>query len=109
MMLAKTMPGLQVRRGGPADMPLVEKICADVWGGEDYVPYQWNNWAADPQNQLYLFELEGKPAALYCLRLGIAGPTSSWIQGVRVASAFKRRGLAARIIEHAIETSVAQS
>jgi RimJ/RimL family protein N-acetyltransferase len=100
-----TLATLKIRPGRAEDLPLVKDICADVGGGRDYVPYVWNEWAADPQSQLYLFELEGQPAAIYCLRLGFAGPDSSWVQGVRVATAFQKRGLAAAIIEHAIVTT----
>lgn len=101
----KNLSTLKVRPGRAEDLPSVKEICADVWGGRDYIPYVWNEWAEDPQIQLYLVELEGQPAAIYCLRLGFAGPDSSWIQGVRVATAFKKRGLAAAIIEHAISTT----
>ena len=101
----KSLSTLKVRPGHATDLPLVKEICADVWGGRDYIPYVWNEWAEDPQIQLFLIELEGQPAAIYCLRLGFAGPDSSWVQGVRVATRFKKRGLAAAIIEHAIATS----
>ncbi len=104
-MANSTLSGLQVRRGQPEDIEAVNTICADVWGGSDYVPSIWLEWIAQPNNQFYLFELEGQPAALYCLRLGLAEPGSSWIQAVRVATSFKGRGLAAAIIEHAITTS----
>ena len=96
---------VQVRRGDAADEPLVKTICADLSGGYDYIPQVWKEWVADPQNQAYIFEVGGEAAALYFLRLGIAAPKASWIQGVRVATAFKRRGLAAALIQQAEETS----
>ncbi|HEX2913265.1 MAG TPA: GNAT family N-acetyltransferase [Chloroflexia bacterium] len=99
------LPGLTVREGCAADLPQVKTICADVHDGDDYVPHVWTEWASNPANHLYIFELDGKPAALYCLRLGLAGPGSGWIQGVRVARAYQRQGIAAVLIQHAIERS----
>ena len=94
------------RPSGLADLPLVQEVCASIAGEQgDYVPYSWPEWAADDRNQLFLVEAEGRPAGLYCLRIGLAGPGSGWIQGVRVAAAFQRQGLAAEIVRHAVKTS----
>ncbi len=96
---------VNIRRSSAEDLPLVKIICVDLYDGQDYVPYMWGEWASSPENQLYLLEVENQPAAVYCLRLGIAGPGTSWVQGVRVAAAFRGRGLAKQIIEHAIQIS----
>lgn len=69
------------------------------------MPQAWPEWAANPANLLFLFEIENEPAALYCLRVGLAGPNTGWVQGVRVSPDFRKRGLAAAIIEHAIKVS----
>ncbi len=107
-MMNQTLPGLHVRPGLLSDLSQVDAICADVWGGEDYIHYVWAEWVADPENLTFVLELDGQVAGLYCLRLGFAGPNSGWLQGVRVGTAFKRRGLAGFIFEQAIATSRAQ-
>ena len=93
------------RAAGIEDLPQVKEICASTFDDHDYVPSSWPEWARDKRNQLFLVEAAGQPAGLYCLRIGLAGPGSSWVQGVRVARAFQRQGLAAEIMRHAIETS----
>lgn len=107
MTLNNVATGLTARLSTAADLALVQEVCKDARDGDDYVPQSWAYWAADPNNQLYLFEWEGQPAAVYCLRFKIADATSAWVQGVRVATNFKRRGLAAMVIEHAIKVSQA--
>ena len=104
-MMNKTKVDWRFRPGSEADLPLVEQVCAEIWGGQDYVPSSWLEWARDKRNQLFLIEAEGQPAGVYCLRIGLAGPGSSWVQGVRVAPAFRGQGLAVEIICHAVETS----
>lgn len=86
----------------------MEEICGDVWGGQDYVPGEWVAWSANPDNQLYLVEINGRPAGAYNLRLNFVAPDSGWVQAVRVSSTFRRQNVAAAIIEHAIETCRAQ-
>lgn len=107
-MSIESVPGLIVRPGSDADQPLVDEVCAEIWGGEDYVPYMWKHWGKDSNNQRYILELEGQPVGLYCLRLGIATPTSAWIQGVRVAPALRKRGIAGGLLEHAMAASRTQ-
>jgi GNAT superfamily N-acetyltransferase len=97
---------LVFRPGRIEDLPAVKEIAKDVWDGHDYMPYVWNDWLNEPDNLMTVLEIEGQVAGFYSLKLFI-GQTdrSSWWQGVRVATAFKRQGLAAQMLEHAIEVS----
>lgn len=91
------------------DLPVVKELTKEVWGGNDYIHYVWEDWLAEPANLVFVMELGGRVVGLYCLRLlesqkGRYG----WWQGVRVDPAFQRQGLAARILEHALNESRAR-
>jgi GNAT superfamily N-acetyltransferase len=96
---------LSIRQGIAADLPLVKQICADVYGGNDYIPELWEEWTAIPQNRPFIVEMDGQPAGLYFLRLGVARSNTGWIQGVRVAASFRKHGIARFILEQAIRQS----
>ncbi len=101
---------ISFRPGLPADIDAVRELCRDVWGGHDYLPYVWEEWAQDPTNQLFVLESNGAMAGFYCLGLQI-GQTHrvGWVKGVRVATAFKRQGLAGQMLAHALVQSRAQN
>ncbi len=107
-MSTPVLNNLNIRAGSAADIAAVREICAEVWGGTDYVPEVWPEWIADPKHQVYVFELDERPVAFYYLERDGSGPGTVWIGGVRVWSAYRGRGLAAAILEHAIATSRAQ-
>ena len=93
------------RPGSPADLAEVTEICQAVFGGDDYIPHVWEKWTADPRNLGFIVELNGQPAGVFFLRQEIAGPTTGWLQGVRVAPPFRKQGAARFILEQAIQKS----
>jgi GNAT superfamily N-acetyltransferase len=101
----KILSRLSLRPGIAADLPLVKQICAGVYGGNDYIPDLWEEWIALPQNQPFIVEMDGQPAGLYVLRLGVARSNTGWLQGVRVATPFRKQGIARFILAQAIRQS----
>lgn len=94
------------RAGRDDDLPAVQELCKDVWGGHDYMPSVWLEWLARTDLRIYVIEVDGKIAGFYCLGLQINEvDRAGWWQGVRVSPDFKRQGLAGRMLEHAIEES----
>ncbi len=94
------------RRGEVSDLPAVEELCKDVWDGHDYIPSVWQDWLNNPLNLVFVLELDGQLAALYCLKLQMSETDKAgWWQGVRVATRHKRHGLAGRLLEHVIAES----
>lgn len=104
-MKIESVPGLVVRPADDTDLPLIQAICAEIWGGHDYVPYVWKEWGQHPGSQRYILELDGQAVGSYCLRMEIAGPNSAWVQGVRVDPKVRKRGIAGGLLEHAITAS----
>ena len=101
-MLEKNLTGFSVREGHAEDLPLVKEICAEVYGGNDYIPGVWEVWLAHPDNKGFIVEVEGEAAGVYFLRLGWAGPGVAWLQGVRVKATLRKRGIGRYILEQAI-------
>ncbi len=101
----KNLTGFSVREGSAKDLPLVKEICADVYGGNDYIPGAWEEWLAHPNNKGFIVEVNGQAAGVYFLRVGWTGANIAWLQGVRVKTFFRKRGLGRYILEQAIRQS----
>lgn len=101
----KILARLSIRPGITADLSLVKQICAEVYGGSDYIPEVWEEWTALPQNRAFIVEMDGQPAGVYFLRVRVAGSNTGWLQGVRVAAPFRKKGVARFILEQVIRQS----
>jgi GNAT superfamily N-acetyltransferase len=101
----KNLTGFSVRPGNVEDLPLAKEICADIYGGNDYIPYVWDEWNANPQNRPFIVESDEGAAGLYILRLDFAGASTGWLQGVRVKAAFRNQGVGRFIMEQAANQS----
>jgi len=100
---------LTFRRGLAEDLPQVREVSKDVWDGHDYMPHIWEEIVKDPELAVFVLEIEGQIAGFYCLQtLQSEKGRSGYWRGVRVATPFKGRGLAGRMVEHAIAESKAQ-
>lgn len=94
------------RPGQSEDLPLVKELTKDVWGGHDYMPYVWNEWLAQPNNRIYVLEVNGVVAGFFSLELlSSRNGKYGWWQGVRVATPFRRQSLAAKMLEYTIAES----
>ena len=93
------------RRGGlitlrPAvhdDGPEIAQVCADTWA-DDPVPQVFDRWVDDDAT-VHVAEMEGRVVAVH--RLDAARRTA-WYEGLRVATSHRRRGIAATMLDTAI-------
>jgi predicted PurR-regulated permease PerM/GNAT superfamily N-acetyltransferase len=83
------------RAARPEDRAAAERICAEIWGGEDYVPGVWDEWVSDPYGELTVVERKGQVVALGKLTRMADGEW--WLEGLRVDPAFRFLGLARRL------------
>lgn len=95
-----------VRPARPEDKPAVEALCVQS-DQNDYVPLVWDSWLKDPEGLLVVAELkETSPDAAATVvgtdKLSRLADNEWWLQGLRVASAYRRRGIARRLQEHLI-------
>lgn len=71
-----------IRPARPADRDEVLAFCARVWDGDDYIPYIWDQWIADPKGQMFVAELAGRAVGL--ARLTWLAPGQWWLEGLRI-------------------------
>jgi GNAT superfamily N-acetyltransferase len=94
----------QFRAGKLEDLPAVREVCKDVWDGNDYIPFVWKERLSEPDLKVFVAEIEQQLAGLYCLKtMNESGLKIGWWSGVRVATPFKKLGLAYRLLEHTID------
>ena len=98
--MATTGQELTLRPMRPADRDRVMEICRDVWDGHDYIPRVFDAWVADAGSTFQAAELEGTVVGLQ--RLRPYAPGLIWYEGLRVASAHRRQGLARAMLASAI-------
>jgi predicted PurR-regulated permease PerM/GNAT superfamily N-acetyltransferase len=96
----------RVRLARPEDWADMEAICAQVWGGEDYVPKVWDAWLADPEGELSVVELDGRVVAL--AKLSHIADDEWWLEGMRVHPNYRRLGVSRLLQAHQLEVAERQ-
>lgn len=91
---------LSIRPARAGDRAAMERICAQVWDGDDYVPYVWDEWLADERGPLIVGELEGQVVALS--KITFQTPDQGWLRGMRVDPEYRGRGIAGRFLRYSL-------
>lgn len=86
------------RPARPADKARVLDITAHTWEHGDYIAQVWDKWLADPHGELSVAELGGILVAI--AKLSVLAPGELWMEGLRVASEYRRHGIAAAMAKH---------
>ncbi|MCX7681735.1 MAG: AI-2E family transporter [Anaerolineae bacterium] len=95
---------VSIRPAGPEDRPAVEALCAQI-DQNDYLPLIWESWLNDPEGLFVVAESKesGAPATVVgTAKLSRLAEHEWWLQGLRVAPAYRKRGIARRLQEHLI-------
>ena len=95
------MSSLRIRPARATDRPTVVAICAQR--DEDYIPREWDGWLADPHGALAVAEADGR--AVGFAKLSRLAEDEWWLKGVRVDQAYRRRGIAGRLVAYLVETA----
>ncbi len=88
----------RIRPARPEDRADVEALCAQVWGGEDYIPQVWDQWLTDPEGELSVVELDGRVVAL--AKLSHIADDEWWLEGMRVHPHYRRLGISRLLQAH---------
>jgi len=86
---------VNIRRANGQDSPAVMDLTSTIWGGEDYIPYVWNDWLQDPLGALLVAEQDGKVLGL--AKLTVLSPRDWWMEGLRVHPEYEGHGIAAQL------------
>src|SRR5947208_4801401 len=92
---------LQLRPVRPADRERIVEITNDVWEGRDYIPRVFDSWISDAGASFQAAEIEGEVVGVQ--RLRPYAPGLVWYEGLRVAAAHRRQGIARAMLAASIE------
>jgi ribosomal protein S18 acetylase RimI-like enzyme len=98
--LAATKDDLLIRPVRPADRDRVAEITSDVFEGRDYIPKVFDRWVSDAGASFQAAELDGAVVGVQHLRP--YAPGLVWYEGLRVAEAHRRKGIARAMLDSAI-------
>jgi len=93
-------PRVVIRPTLPADTPDVLEFCKHIWGGQDYIPYVWDEWCHDPKGILFTAEYAGKAVGI--VRVVQTAPGQWWFEGFRVDPSFQGRHIGTQLHEYIV-------
>jgi GNAT superfamily N-acetyltransferase len=94
------MNPFHLRPAQPADTDAVLALNHAIYGADDYLPGDWQEWLADDASVTVAI-LDGAVVGLiHCVMLTA---DEAWLEGVRVAPAAQGRGIATALVQHAIQ------
>lgn len=91
---------LTLRPVRPADRDRIVEITTDVWEGRDYIPRVFDSWVSDAGASFQAAEVDGEVVGVQ--RLRPYAPGLVWYEGLRVAAAHRRRGIARAMLAASI-------
>jgi GNAT superfamily N-acetyltransferase len=96
-----TTPRVVIRPTLPLDTPDVLEFCKTIWDGNDYIPYVWNEWMADPRGTLFTAEYAGHAVGM--ARVTHLAPKQWWFEGLRVNPDFHDKKIGSALHEYITE------
>ncbi|MCL4559546.1 MAG: GNAT family N-acetyltransferase [Chloroflexi bacterium] len=84
-----------------ADRVDVFSFVRNIWDGEDYIPYVWEAWLADPEGQLTVAEYGGRAVGLS--KLTRLGAQQWWMEGLRVDPQHQGKGIASLLMDYTVD------
>ncbi len=84
------------------DTEQVMELSSHIWEGNDYLPYVWDEWMADPDGLLGVAEFKGCIAGVF--KLTKFQEDEWYMEGLRVHPDFQGKGVASHIHQFVLET-----
>jgi GNAT superfamily N-acetyltransferase len=103
--LTLTRSDLHIRIAHPSDRAALEKIAAQVWGGDDYLPRVLDDWFSDPYDGFYVATWHDRVIGV--MKVTRFDEAEWWLEGLRVDPVFQGQGLS-RILHHFAVNQVRQ-
>ncbi|MCJ7723889.1 MAG: GNAT family N-acetyltransferase [Anaerolineales bacterium] len=82
----------------PKDSADVLEFTKFIWEGDDYIPFVWHKWLADPEGLLAAAEYAGHAVGIG--KLTLLSPGQWWLEGLRVDPACEDRGIASHLNDY---------
>ncbi len=93
----------RVRDARPSDKKQLMSFIKDIWGGQDYIPYVWDEWLEDKAGRMFVVEVDNVPVGMNRVRFLEDG--SAWFEGARIHPRFRSRGLASMLGENSMKVA----
>lgn len=82
----------------PKDTLDVFELTSQIWDGQDYIPYVWQDWLADPQGLLAIAERGGRVVGIG--KLTRFASDDWFMEGLRVHPDWQAQGIARKLNEY---------
>jgi GNAT superfamily N-acetyltransferase len=77
------------------------ELTRTIWEGQDYIPYVWEDWLADPQGLLAIAEFGGKIVGTG--KLTRLSDQDWWLEGLRVHTKYQGKGIASHLNDYLLQ------
>lgn len=84
-----------IRPGRPEDHAAIAAWTQNTFTWGDYVADRWDDWMADPDCEVAVADVDGRPVALS--RVAMVSSTEAWSNAARVHPDHRRQGLATAV------------
>ena len=91
---------LAIRRATPRDRRAVLEMVRTNWGGGDYLPHVFDRWVRSRRHPLYVACAGERVVGV--ARLAWLAPHEAWLETLRVAPRWRRRGVGRALMEYRI-------
>lgn len=88
---------IQFRPMRPSDREAVTTLCAQMWDGHDYIPQVFDHWLAHSLGQFTAVIDEDRDSLIGVGKLTSITDRDWWIEGLRVDSNYRGRGVGRRL------------
>ena len=92
------MADVVVRLANEADLPAVLEMSEGVYGGDDYFPEEFLNFLNDPNQRIFIAEINGKVVGLRVMHIVDEGETAIG-HSLRVHFKYRCQGIGKRLIQ----------
>ncbi len=89
------MSEITIRTAQAADREAVLAFCTDTWDWGDYVAYVWDDWLINPTGKFLVALSADEPVGI--VHLHMLNADEAWQEGMRVAPAYRRQGIARQL------------
>jgi GNAT superfamily N-acetyltransferase len=101
------MESVVIRQARESDRTGVEALCAHIWDGDDYLPFVFTDWLADPGGEFYVATLGGQ--VIGTGKLSRFADDEWWLEGLRVHPDFQGRGIGRLLFRHGVRQAEASA
>jgi len=95
---------IDVRRARTTDRERILEISAQIWEGDDYIPYVIDAWMGDEQSELAVATWGGRVVG-FGRRMWLV-PGYAWFEGTRTEPAYQGRGVGRALTEAFVARSL---